>query len=267
MHCQSARSITCSKWVLSQVRQIDGQLDRLQLSVHRAPVAPDDGFRASAEVHNPEKAARIAQLQALIKRLSTTSSPKHTLLPPDRIADIIDEAAFSTSCSTCTHFFGQEERVEEFHVDDVSYEHELEWLLLGKASVQAYGAVIDAILKGTIPLTEDVWYWDDIISSYRYAGLYSVQTSPLRFWKWSQDIFHTVRLRGGHISQGWGQFYELVRVAVRERSIENIQRQVVSPLASIRNEARRKRAALLTLRLRNANALGVLLGEGLSNER
>jgi nuclear-control-of-ATPase protein 2 len=149
---------------------------------------------------------------------------------------------------------------------DASYEHELEWLLLSKATTQAYGQVLSTILEQTIPLEDDIWYWDDILSTYRFAGLYSIQTSPIRVWAWSQEIYHDVRSRGGHLADGWRQFYGLVKDSVRERSIANIQRRVVSPLALVRNEGRRKRAALKKIRLVNANALGVLLGEGLSND-
>ena len=69
------------------------------------------------------------------------------------------------------------------------------------------------------------------------------------------------------MANGWQQFYGLVKDAVQERSIADIQRQVVSPLALVRSEAKRKRDALKRIRLMNANALGLLLGEGLSNER
>jgi nuclear control of ATPase protein 2 len=62
------------------------------------------------------------------------------------------------------------------------------------------------------------------------------------------------------------QFYGLVKDTIRDRSIADIQRKVVSPLALVRNEGRRKREALRKVRLVNANALGILLGEGLSNE-
>lgn len=247
------------------MRQIDGQLDRLQLSAHQLNTIPGEGFLTVEEAHDREKTARIDHLQALIKRLSTTSSS--TLVGADTIRYVLEQAAISTTCSTCAHNFGQRGDIRQHDLDSSSYEHELEWLLLGKATVQTYGAVLNTILGQTIPLSEDIWYWDDIISTYRHAGLYSVQTSPLRLWRWSQDIYHEVRSRGGHIRDGWSQFYGLVQDAVRERSIADIQRRVVSPLALVRSEARRKRAALKYLRLKNANALGVLLGEGLSNER
>lgn len=182
--------------------------------------------------------------------------------------ETLQRADLSSSCSTCTQWFAQDvgDRDDDAK-GDASYEHELEWLLLSKATTQAYGQVLNTILEQTIPLEDDIWYWDDVLSTYRFAGLYSIQTSPIRLWKWSQEIYHDVRSRGGQMADGWTQFYALVKDSVRERSIANIQRRVVSPLAMVRNEGRRKRAALKKIRLINANALGVLLGEGLSNDR
>ncbi|ORY17771.1 ATP synthase regulation protein NCA2-domain-containing protein [Clohesyomyces aquaticus] len=260
-------------FVVDQVRRIDSQLDRLQLSYTK----PGESFSITAEeAHDPERAARITQLQFLIKNLSTTSSSKAALLPVKSVIAILDEARISASCPTCVQSFGQGEEEEEdtegedgFQNLQTSYEHELEWLLLSKATTQAYGEVLNTILEQTIPLEDDIWYWDDILTTYRYAGLYSIQTSPLRLWKWSQEIYHDVRSRGGAapLANGWRQFYGLVKEAVQERSILDIQRRVVSPLAMVRNEGRRKRAALKRVRMINANALGILLGEGLSNER
>lgn len=227
------------------MRRIDSQLDRLQLSATRA-----GSFSITAEeAHNPTKTSRIAYLQNLIKSLSTTASSKHSLVPVARISEALQRANIASS------------------YEDASYEHELEWLLVSKATTQVYGQVLSTILEQTIPLEDDLWYWDDILSTYRFAGLYSIQTSPVRVWKWSQEIYHDVLSRGGQVADGWSQFYGLVKDAVQERSIANIQRRVVSPLALVRNEGRKKRAALRKIRLINANALGVLLGEGLGNER
>jgi nuclear-control-of-ATPase protein 2 len=209
-------------------------------------------------------------LQSLIKSLSTTASSTSSLVSGYRILETLQRADLSRHCSTCTQWFAQTAGASTPDEDSrggASYEHELEWLLLSKATTQAYGQVLSTILEQTIPLEDDIWYWDDVMSTYRFAGLYSIQTSPIRLWNWSQEIYHDVRSRGGHLADGWSQFYGLVKDSVQQRSIANIQRRVVSPLALVRNEGRKKRAALKKIRLINANALGVLLGEGLSNER
>ncbi|KAF2019631.1 NCA2-domain-containing protein [Aaosphaeria arxii CBS 175.79] len=249
-------------FVVDQVNRIDSQLDRLQLS---ETTTPGDRFSVSREeTHDPAKAARIAQLQSLIKSLSAGSSSKSSLVPTSKILSVLSQADISSSCSTCTQLSEHDD--SGALQAETSYEHELEWLLLSKATTQAYGEVLSTILEQTIPLEDEIWYWEDILNTYRFAGLYSVQTSPIRLWRWSIDIYHDVRSKGGELANGWQQFYGLVKDAVQERSLANIQRQVVSPLALVRSEAKRKRDALKRIRLMNANALGLLLGEGLSNE-
>lgn len=189
----------------------------------------------------------------------------------DRITEILDEAKVGTKWQPFLHSEG-DARFERPQRTDTSYEHELEWLLLSKATAQAYGAVLNALLEQALPLEDDIWYWEDIAGSYRYAGLYSIQTSPLRLWRWSQDIYHDVRRmvdvrrRGGAVAEGWRQFYGIVKDAVTERSIVDIQRRVVSPLSMAQNEGKRKAKKLRKIRMRSANALGLLLGEGLSYE-
>lgn len=68
------------------------------------------------------------------------------------------------------------------------------------------------------------------------------------------------------MTDGWAQFYGLVQEVVQDRSVADIQRRVISPLARVRQEARKKQAALKRIKHVNANALGVLLGESLSDE-
>jgi nuclear-control-of-ATPase protein 2 len=251
-------------FVVDQVRRIDSQLDRLQLSnAHTA------GETVGAAALNTQDIARIAQLQGLVKNLSVTKSAKGALLPASRIKAILQQANISSSCSTCAQLFEQDDSGgrHQHNDNDASYEHELEWLLLGKATTQAYGAVVSTILEQTIPLENDIYYWDDILSTYRFAGLYSIQTSPIRLYNWSKDILYDVRSRGGRLANGWREFYALVKDAARDRSIKEVQRRVVSPLGVVHDEARRKRSTLRRIRMVNANALGVLLGEGLINER
>ncbi|KAL5381906.1 hypothetical protein DPSP01_006851 [Paraphaeosphaeria sporulosa] len=254
--------------VVDQIRRIDSQLDRLQLS------STSDGgaFAIAAEdIHDPHRVARIEQLQRLIKSLSTTNSAKHSLVPAAKIRSILQEADISSQCATCAYLFEQDDsgsyHRQSAHAHESSYEHELEWLLLSKATTQAYGYVLSTILEQTIPLEDDIWYWDDIISTYRFAGLYSIQTSPIRIYKWSRDVYRDVKDKGGRLAvDGWRDFYTLVRDTIRDRNVREIQRRVVSPLGVARNEGRKKSAALKRMRMKNANALGLLLGEGLGSE-
>lgn len=162
-----------------------------------------------------------------------------------------------------------------------NYESELEWLLVSKATVQTYGLLLNTLLEQTIPLSDDIWYWDEVLGSYTYTSLYTIQTTPLRFWEWSKDIYSDTRRRIARLGEGredaisardigssltdqWKQFYGLVRESIRERSIADIQRRVLSPIALCRSQARHNQARLRRLREMGSSGLGVLMDEGLS---
>jgi nuclear-control-of-ATPase protein 2 len=51
-----------------------------------------------------------------------------------------------------------------------TYETELEWLLVSKATVQTYGLLLNTLLEQTIPVTDDIWYWDEVLGSYTYSS-------------------------------------------------------------------------------------------------
>ncbi|KAK7512541.1 ATP synthase regulation protein NCA2-domain-containing protein [Phyllosticta citriasiana] len=272
-------------FVVDQINRIDSQIDRLPLSTSSSPTNTTGAAFVAAGASAAASAAhdllshpyghgykpstpRIAHLQALIKSLSAAGvGQKKRLLSAERIRGALGQARIAQQCPTCEVHFASSTTtgaVQEGGEVDDSYEHELEWLLLTKAAVHTYGLVLNTILEQTLPLADDIWYWDDVLGSYRHAGLYSVQTSPVRLWSWTKDIYGDVVRRGGW-RNGWAEFYGMVREVVRERNVEDLQRSVLSPLARVRNEARAKQSALKKLRLVNANALGVLLGEGLSN--
>ncbi len=162
-----------------------------------------------------------------------------------------------------------------------SYETELEWLLVSKATVQTYGLLLNTLLEQTIPVTDDIWYWDEVLGSYTYSSLYTVQMSPLRFLAWSKDIYSDTRSKfrrlreapgdaistrdiGTSLMDQWKQFYGVVRESIRERSVADIQRRVLSPIALCRSQARHNQTKLRRLREMGASGLGVLMDEGLS---
>lgn len=197
-----------------------------------------------------------------------------------RILDTLRYADIKTECRVCQDIDDETsplERPDNNPQDipkiprkpDPTYEHELEWLLVSKATAQVYGHVLNTILEQTIPLSDDIWYWDDILGSYRHAGLYSIQTSPLRLWDLSWQLKEDISTRGWNLAHGWRQFYNVVKQALRDRAhtVAFIQRQALSPLALVRDEAQRKQVKLKRTKQVNANALGVLLGEGLKHEK
>ena len=154
---------------------------------------------------------------------------------------------------------------------------ELEWLLVSKAATQTYGIILNTLLERTIPLGDEIRYWDQVLSSYRYAGLYTIQTSPIRLWHWAIDVYgdswqrlQNARAIGDEegesvlsASDRWRQYYVLVRDSVRDRSLADMQSQLFASLTIARLEARSKRTHLKRLREMSASGLGILMDEGM----
>lgn len=198
----------------------------------------------------------------------STTSASSPLLPPWKIYSLLDQVALSDAVA-------EEQNVES------AYETELEWLFISKATVQTYGFVLNTLLEQIIPLSDDIWYWDEVLGSYTYTGLYAIQTSPITFWDWARNIYEDTRRKFGRLPEvpddvlsaqrirtsltiRWMRFYGLVHESIRERSISHIQLRVLSPIALYRNEVRQKQAKVKRLRELSASGLGVLMDEGLS---
>ena len=155
---------------------------------------------------------------------------------------------------------------------------ELEWLLVSKAATQTYGIILNALLEQTIPLSNEIDYWDQVLGSYIYTGLYTVQTSPRRLWSSANDIYSDAWRRLQDIpsaredeegmkvlsvSDRWRQFYGLIKDRAYNRSLADMRSKFLSPLTMSRLEARSKRKHLKRLRELSASGLGILMDEGM----
>lgn len=151
----------------------------------------------------------------------------------------------------------------------------LEWVAVGKATAQVYGLILDSLLDRTIPLSESIWYWDDVLGSYTNTALYTVQMSPVRFWKQAKEVYTDARQKfssGTNIrasaqeatttlSEGWREFYGLVQNSIKERSLAQAQRKILSPFSIARIEVRRNLTQITNLRRTSAATIGRLVRE------
>ncbi|KAI1484727.1 ATP synthase regulation protein NCA2 [Biscogniauxia mediterranea] len=253
--------------VADQVRRLDAQLDRIPFSHLRSPHG-EVAVQAAVDLNSP----RVKELLRIIKTLSATAGTP-AVLPAKQLQQLLSQSNLLS------------DRVEALAVNQ--YESELEWVLVSKATVRTYGIILDTLLSQIIPLSDHIWYWDDILSSPTSSSLYLVQTSPLRLWTWSVDIYEDSKarlqrytgvgrsatdlvaesdgesLRAG-LSHRWRQFYAIVRETVLEKSLVNVQKRIMSPVALCRAEARKKQANLKKLREMTASGLGILIDEGLA---
>jgi nuclear-control-of-ATPase protein 2 len=273
-------------FVTDHCARIDAQLDRLQLTSANLSTSQASGLLSTTNEDDesqheddevftrdaPQLSPRLLGLQAAIRTMSTgVADRKAALAKPGVIrgALAVVGAEKEDSRVESTSSKGKELEVEK----------ELEWLLVSKATTQVYGLALQGVLDETVSLADDMWYWDEVLGSRHWTAVYGVQTSPERIWEWGLAVWEDVRKRRDRFTlmgagrdaqetatEQWGRFYALVKQVVQERSVKEVQKRALSPVVRIRSEVRRKQAALKKLRLRNANALGVLLGEGLANE-
>lgn len=230
---------------------------------------PEDvGVNLRSENAGHEKVTkRILELQAVVQTLTITSSTTGPPIGSRKLQTLLEQARISTSCTTCQacQELAEDERYGPQDHSESTHEHDLEWLLVGKATAHTYGLVLSELLDQATNISEDIWYWEDILGSYRYTALYSIQTSPWRLWDWSKEVYHDVtRTRPPHV-ESWGQFYRLVKNAVDTR-LKKSRESLVSPLAIVRSDVKRKQANVRRVKELNANALGILLAEGLSHD-
>ncbi len=144
--------------------------------------------------------------------------------------------------------------------------------------MQVYGTIMATLLEQTIPLSDEMWYWDEVLGSYLNTALYTIQTAPVRLWAQARDVYADARgkyrsrklLRASSeqasetLSEGWRQFYGLVQESIKDRSLIQARTRILSPFALRRTEARKKQNGLRRLREMNATGLGLLIDEGLS---
>ncbi|KAF6821501.1 ATP synthase regulation protein NCA2 [Colletotrichum sojae] len=258
--------------VADQVRRLDAQLDRIPLGLSLSQengelAAENHGIFTSAGA-DALSSPRVDELLRIVRNLSTTSSSL-SVLPSHKIRSLLHQSRLADWDFRAELNDGNRQS---------HYQSEIEWLLVSKATVQTYGVILNTLLDQIIPLSDEIWYWDEVLSSYTYSSLYTIQTSPLRLWTFSKDIYHESKHRiqlsqtPGEfmestrmgLSQQWQQFYGVVRESIRDSSIANFQRRVLSPIALSRSEARRKLAHLKRLREMTASGLGVLVDEGLT---
>lgn len=273
------------------MRLLDSQIDRIcltPLAVHdqvqdpEAFAADGDGEVGEGEEEGeggggytaPFNAAvlsspRVAESLRIVKTLSSTAT-SHPLLSADRIRSLILQSGLVHA----------DAGLDEFQARSPQ-EAEIDWLLISKATLQVYGLMFNTLLDQIIPLSNDIWYWDEVLSSYTYSSLYTVQTSPLRLWDWTKEVASESKLRlrrmqdspmaifgagesQASLSARWARFYGVVRESIAERSLSNVQRSILSPISLCRAQAKQKQAQLRRLRDMTASGLGVLIDEALS---
>lgn len=161
----------------------------------------DEEQRFANAAVGAQSSPRIVGLLRIVKALSQYPTSEQRL-QATRIEKLIIHSGLAereASAAAAAEGEGDEEDPEILAAAQL--ENDVEWLLLGKAAVQTYGLVMQTFLDQIIPLSDDIWYWDDILHSYPYSCLYTVQSSPLRMWAWTTDVYKDSAFRFRRLGQ------------------------------------------------------------------
>lgn len=215
---------------------MNAQLDRLQQQITRP-----ERLLYTDDAPSPH----VRRLQDVIHSISVTSKTQ-PLIPASRLLGLLSDSALTLQVSVAP----------EAGADDVS---NYLWLVAAKAAVQASGLVMHTLLDQTLQIHDETYYWNELLESVWYSGLYAVQTSPVRLWHWSKDIYSGQESLSSLEQARWTQLYQVARSSMRDLSQHPIHMNLSSPIRSCRSEGRQKRDALLTMKDIHTSSLGFLM--------
>ncbi|KAI0533390.1 ATP synthase regulation protein NCA2 [Xylaria digitata] len=253
----------------SDIRRLDAHLDGIIYATITSPQSHPTG-EVAAQLNTVLHTPRVKELLRITKALSTTTGSQ-AVLPPSQLRLLLAQSKLLSSRPP-----------EELQLSQ--YESELEWLLVSKAAVQTYGIIVEMLLDRIVPLSNHIWYWDYVLSSPVSTTLHMIQNCPAKLWVWFSEVYEDSKTRlrrytgGGvvnieseaapttagpsSVAPQWRRFYAIVQSTILEKSLTDVQRRMMSPVALCRAEARRKQARLKKLREMIASGLGVLIDEG-----
>ena len=209
-------------------------------------------------------------LAELNTSLTILSAPTHTTPSIDQISRLIIEV-------------NRAKLQEQDHVTQSKYAEELEWLFLARCTVDVYGCLLEQLFQQTLPLAQDIWYWDNVLSQPTWRLLYLIQSPPAcldrlmialpyRLVQFGKTVWQNTRayLRDTHTQFSMGT----LRASLLDR---NLFRRIAFPtrlpdtLAFIdssldslcRHEIEMNLSRLRTLRELQAAGLGLLVSEGI----
>ena len=164
------------------------------------------------------------------------------------------------------------------------YATELQWLFLARCTLDVYGCLLEQLFEQTLPLAQDIFYWDDVLSNPTWRFLFLIQSNPKhpptseltlaaphRLFLFTKAAYQTThaRLRNPHTLFTFGT----LRATFLDRNLFRriaFPTRLPAPLVAIdtsldslcRHEIETNLQRLRALRELQATGLGVLVSEG-----
>lgn len=158
-----------------------------------------------------------------------------------------------------------------------------EFLLVTFAALSMYGNVVDTLVDQTVPISQDLFYWQDVHDSWYRLALLLVQTGPVRVFSLARDIYK----RYDSVGRVWDRvkltaqkLWEMIRTGGADILASPLHDEtslkfraslflakpplsfatslLLSPIAAVRRQARKNHTSLVTIKNSHAADLGRL---------
>ncbi|KAF9156253.1 Nuclear control of ATPase protein 2 [Linnemannia schmuckeri] len=145
----------------------------------------------------------------------------------------------------------------------------LEHLFLAKAAATVYLNLLDIILNATLPLANEMEYWQSLLDSSSWRLLYILQTSPYRIFSLTRSVALTTKehidslIATSEESERANHILQLIKYFPTFLKNHLISQPVSFPLA-IHYEISHHRKQLQRIREYQAECLGLLSEQGLN---
>lgn len=127
-----------------------------QLSIHAASQIQ------SLPLSDPQSQSSL-YLSELNTSLSILSATSHTTPSLDQVIRLLIEV-------------NRAKLTESETITQTEYAKELEWVFLARCTIDVYGALLQQLFQQTLPLAQDIFYWDDVLIQPTWRLLYLIQS-------------------------------------------------------------------------------------------
>ncbi|KAK7204149.1 ATP synthase regulation protein NCA2-domain-containing protein [Myxozyma melibiosi] len=158
---------------------------------------------------------------------------------------------------------------------------QVEWFVVAAGSIILYGHMLEQFLNQTLPLAEDIYYWDSVLTETGGLLTYSIQHAPITIFSASKEIYYDARNRlhrssattslSDWISTLQTSFARRRRLSRNLRALTRVApyagsvfKLAMSPLSTVYKEVQTKQQKLRQLRNIQSAALGILVGESIT---
>ncbi|CAG8475827.1 577_t:CDS:2 [Diversispora eburnea] len=144
----------------------------------------------------------------------------------------------------------------------------LEWIFLAKAMIVIYAKVMERLLVSTLPLSDNIYYWEKLHGSKFLTITHMIQTLPIRAYSISASIFNSFPevYQNFHLGQQ-RQYFSRIYLFPSYMHRQILNQPTFSILSMAREEISYKNLKLRSILEFQAACLGLLNKKGLDFKR